>query len=144
MNTPIWRTQVECGGKKKAKPKSHHHLKPLVYISLWKPKTSSNIYSLLPIVHFVSLLTGLKKVGGNEMGFFQFMEYFSPDTLTPSSLYLPYLGVLISFLGKRTRNSQVPAAVITDCRTTRLYYQPELECYTKLEEFMRLQESLKA
>lgn len=48
-----------------------HPLKPLVYISLWKPKNSSNIYRLLPIVHFVSLLADwLKKDGGNGMGFF--------------------------------------------------------------------------
>jgi len=48
------------GEKKKPPPP----LSSLWYISLWKPKSSSNIYSLSPIANFASLLIGLKKVGG--------------------------------------------------------------------------------
>lgn len=74
--------------RKKKQTKQHHHLKPLVYISLWKPKSSSNIYSLLPRVHFVSLFTGSKKVGGMGWDFFNSWNIFPQTPSHPSSLYL--------------------------------------------------------
>lgn len=67
-------------------------------ISLCKPNSNRNVYSLLPVIHFASLSIGSHKQKG---WVFKIMELFPSDTPTPFFLFLLlYLDILISFLWK--------------------------------------------